>query len=382
MPGSQVVRQRPLKPPFVGPNPTRATSKRNLLIMEGKTHYEQIIGGAQEGKDSAREELQAAFNEPDKRLAEYEVEKTPEDIEIIKKTESIVDKMILRYGGKPKPLPLNNVYILRPESVLAVSKDKFAGGIFMSFGLKIGVEKRESKLLMANGIAHELFHLKSYKSIRAGEPGELTHPYRSGLSMIDRKEESDGRDYFAKMEEAVVAECTRRFLDEISKEDLFREDMAALDQLKRWIAAFFRRSGVTEEKIKEFEWELKYIANPSERVKEVLAYSDDENARQAYATGLFDALHKRGETETTERYIERNKLYKLLDKLVASSGGKFKNREEIFDEFAKANFSGNYLPLARIVEGILGKGTFRKIAEEFSRVPKKKESETSETSNS
>jgi hypothetical protein len=72
-----------------------------------------------------------------------------------------------------------------------------------------------------------------------------------------------------------------------------------------------------------------------------------------------------------ERYTERKKLYELLDKLVLHSGGKFNNRDEVFDEFAKANFSGNYLPLARMVEGILGQGSFRKLAEEFGAEPKK-----------
>jgi hypothetical protein len=64
------------------------------------------------------------------------------------------------------------------------------------------------------------------------------------------------------------------------------------------------------------------------------------------------------------------------------SGGKFKNRDEVFDEFAKANFSGNYLPLARTVEGVLGKGSFRRLAEEFSEEPEKEEHETSEETNS
>ncbi|MEK7168067.1 MAG: hypothetical protein AAB791_03650, partial [Patescibacteria group bacterium] len=65
------------------------------------------------------------------------------------------------------------------------------------------------------------------------------------------------------------------------------------------------------------------------------------------------------------------KMYELLDRLVAGSDGKFKHRDEVFDEFARANFSGNYLPLARIVENILGRGMFKKMAEEFGEDPRK-----------
>ena len=84
------------------------------------------------------------------------------------------------------------------------------------------------------------------------------------------------------------------------------------------------------------------------------------------AAEMLGRLIKEKKLETVERYSERSKLYVLLDNMVEKSNGEYKNRSEIFAEFAKANFIGNYLPLARIVEKILGKGEFRKIAEEYS----------------
>ena len=51
--------------------------------MEGKTHYERIIGRTQEEKEIASRELQTAFDERSEKLAEYEVEKSPEDLEIV-----------------------------------------------------------------------------------------------------------------------------------------------------------------------------------------------------------------------------------------------------------------------------------------------------------
>lgn len=86
---------------------------------------------------------------------------------------------------------------------------------------------------------------------------------------------------------------------------------------------------------------------------------------------MFKALYEQGEAETVERYQERKRLYELLDRIVANSSGRFESRDEIFNEFARANFSGNYLTISRIVESILGKGSFRKLAEEFSEEPKK-----------
>ncbi len=353
--------------------------------MEGKTHYERIVGGTEEEKALAFQKLQDIFNERSVQLTEYEVAKTPEDLEILKKTETIVDNIVVRYGGEPKRLPLDHIYVLKPGSVLAMTDGELSGGIHKPLGLKIGVEKGESKSLFASTVAHELFHLKSYKSARVGKSGEDVRLYRSGLSMIDKKdpneEAGEEKEYFALIEEAIVAECTKKLLDEISGDALFSEEAKAVTNFRDWVVAYYRRGGVPEEKVKEFEKELKYIADPQDKVERVISFSDKDEERQAYAAGMFGALYEKGEVETVERYAERKKLYELLDKLVVSSNGKFESRDEVFDEFAKANFSGNYLSIARTIESILGKGSFRKLADEFSEEPKEDEHETSETTN-
>jgi len=353
--------------------------------MEGGIHYERIVGGTEEEKKTASKELQDIFDERSKDLSKYELEKSTEDLEILKKTEAIVDSIVNRYGGEPKALPLDHIYVLKPGSVLAMTGGRLFGGIHRPMGLKIGVEKGKSRSLFASTIAHELFHLKSYKSARVGKSGEDVRLYRSGLSMFDKKnpDEKVGEEkaYFSVIEEAVVAECAKKLLDEISRDALFSEEASAVIKFRDWVIAFYRRSGVPEEKVKEFEKELKYIADPQDKVERVLAFSEKEEERQSYAAGMFRALYEKGEVETVERYTERKKFHELLDKLFVSSNGKFKNRDEVFDEFARANFSGNYLPLARTVESILGKGSFRKLAEEFSEEPKKNEHKTSEASN-
>lgn len=350
-----------------------------IKIMEGRTHYERIVGGTPEEKKAASEELQSFFEEPDERLAEYEIEKTPEDLRILNATESLVNRIVSHYGGDPKPLPLEHIYILKPGSVSAMTGGNLAGGIHKPFGLKIGVEKEGSKLLLASVVAHELFHLKSYKSARVGKSGDGALLYRSGLSMIDTKdsgaEAGEEREYFAVLEEAIVVECTKKFLDEISQDAEFSEEAQAVRKFKDWVAAYYRRPGNPEEKAKVLERELKYITGPQDKVEQVLAFSDEEESRQTYAAEMLRSLYEEGKIEMMERYEEREKLYKLLDMLVEKSSGKFKGRDEVFDEFAKANFSGNYLPLARMVEGILGKGSFRKLAEEFAREPEKEDPE-------
>lgn len=111
---------------------------------------------------------------------------------------------------------------------------------------------------------------------------------------------------------------------------------------------------------------MKYLPNVQEKVNEILSYSGDESVRAAYASGMLERLVKEKEYEELERYEERKKLYQLLDEILEKSKGVFKNRDELFQKFAEANFSGNYFKIARIIDNALGKGAFRKLADKFS----------------
>ena len=331
--------------------------------------YERIVGGTGEEKEVARRELEQVFEEKPEDFSEYEIEKTAEDKELIDAVIATVDDMVRSYGGDPTLVSPEKIHLLKPDSVEAITEGELFGGIHRPLNLTIGVEKTNSRFLLASVIAHELFHAKSYKAARVGESGEDVRLYRSGMSMIDRKDPDakagEEKEYFKKMEEAIVTECVRRFLEKISEQALFREEAKAVAQIKVWAMAYLRRTNVPEDKVVEFGEEIKYIPEPREKVEEVLAYSGKEKDREAYTAGMFRALFENKTVTTFERYNERVKFAKLTDELVQKSGGKFENREEVFAEFAKAHFTGNYLGVARIIEGELGKGAFRRVANEF-----------------
>lgn len=339
------------------------------ILMEGKSPFERIVGGTEEEKVQTLSALQDVYQSKNQRLAEHELEKSPEELECIKKTERIVDGIVEYYGGVPKEVPLDHVYVLGPGSLHEITDGKISGGIHYTMSSKIGIERGQSKLLFASSVAHEMFHLKSPKSVRLKTSDDDVHLYRSGLVMVDTKdaEERSGeeKEYFGELEEAVVAECTKRFLVEISKDDAFRDEVEAVQKIRDWLFSYARVNGAPAEQLTRIDEELKSVANPQEMVARVLAYSDKEEVRQVFAAGMFNRLNSEGRVEMLERYRERKKMYDLLDMLVERSMGRFTEREEVFELFARANFTGNYLPLARVVESILGKGSFRKLAEEF-----------------
>lgn len=334
--------------------------------MNEKAHYENIIGGTEEDKSVAKEKLQKLFD-GDGGFSEYEIEKSEDDVEIIKKTELIVNNIVSRYGGDTKELPLKNIHILRGGGVFEKTEGA-VNGLF-SYSLHIGVEKKASKFVFSGLLAHELFHLKSYKSACVGDVGDDVWVYRSGFSMFDRKNDKT-MIYFLKLEEAIVAECTKIFLKEIEKEYVSRDEINATKKIKEWITKFAIKKGTYSDEVQMLIEDVNYIDDPQNIVDSVISFSKNESERQSFATGMFDARLKKGDIRVLERGSERKMLYKLLDTLVVNSNGKFKNRDEVFDEFAKANFSGNYLNVARIVENILGRGSFRKLAEEFSNIEK------------
>lgn len=335
-----------------------------------ETPFEKIINGSEKEKELAMQKLQEIFTKKDEELSKYEIEKSPEDLELIKKTESIVDRVIKRYGGKLKPIPPDNIYLLRPGSVSEITEGRLVGGVHRPLGAKIGVEKRESNLMLASCIAHELFHSKSYHSARTAKSAEDIRPFRSGLAMRDRKNPDAARgsekEYFSMLEEAIVAECTKKFLDKIGEDEQFKEEVDAMKRFKSWVMGYFKRMELPPEHIMAINEEIIYIPDVRVFVDRVLKERPDEESRQEYAAGVLRALHDSNRVETVERIRERKLLYGVLDKIISKSGGKFKDRESIFTEFAKANFSGKYLPLARIIEKTIGRGAFRELAEKSS----------------
>lgn len=337
--------------------------------MEPKfeTKFERVIGGESEkSRIEVKEKLQKWLEEHYKNdIKPYEISPTERDKQIIETVEAAVDRLITAYSGIPKPFPPEKIHLLRPDTVHIATEGKFSGGFHSPLGQRIVVEKGSSDIDFATTLAHELFHLKSYKAAQVVENGRVK-PYRSGISVFSRTEETE---YFAELEEASVAEVTRQFYqNEVRNNPLFQAEVRATDKIKEWIKKFLQMRGVDEAR-QEFILGEIYSIPEAEEIAKVLEGEVDSEDPEMYKLGyVAGALHQFIEKEQvvlSERYRERQKLDKLLEEIVSKSENKFQNKAEIFNEFAKANFSGNLLPLARTIEDILGKGSFRRIAEEF-----------------
>jgi hypothetical protein len=348
--------------------------------MEGapKHPFERIIGGSEEDKEKASKEFQNAYDTRSVKWSKYELEKTADEIEIIKKSEDFVDDIVRGYGIEPRQVPLDHIYVLKPNGVRDTTDGKIFHAIHNPLGSRIAVDRGESRLLFSSALAHEFFHAKSYRAGRVIASPDDAGLYRSGLTIFNIKDKNvppgEEIEYFDDLDEGVTAELVKKFIDELGRDSEFAEEIADTQKYANMVTGYYRSIGASEEKISEFEWELKYIQNAKDKINSVLKAYSTEKEQNAFAAGLFTASREKGEIQFYERYEERKMFRELLDKLFEGSNGKFKTKEEIFDEFARAYFTGNYLTIARIIEEVLGKGAFRKLAEQTVKKANRKDS--------
>lgn len=340
--------------------------------MEKQPSFERIIGGTDQQKEKVRQEAEkASLKSGEELFGEYLVESTKEEQESIEKAAAYANEVVRQYGVIRQFDP-ERIFLLESGGVEKFTKGEIRQGVCNSFNQSIGVERSDSNALLASSVVHEMFHMNSYHSAQVMEKKAWLlfkkiedRPYRSGISMTGREGEGE---YFGLAEEAIIAILSRRFFDEVITQDpLYKEEMERTRKIKEWLIDF------AEKHIPEQEKKLKFIATiqdiliipDSQKVYEMLYESNKEDDyKMGYFSGFFEENLKSGNI-FHERSEERERFGKVLDRIIFESKEKIVDRNQLFDEFARAHFTGNYLPLARIIENVLGKGTFREIAEEL-----------------
>ncbi len=335
----------------------------NFKEGKHKTSFERIIGtkSATEKKE-VRKTLQQKLSRKEAKFKPFELIPTERDKEIIKIVSSITDKLISFYGGKINHLPLNRLHIVKPGTVKKVTEGKFSKGLQSPIKQAVIVEKESSELQFSAILSHELLHLKSYKSAQIDKNGDLI-PYRSGLQSFSRKGDII---YFNSLEEAIVATTNQIAFAEIKTRPIFKDEISEIEGIKNWLRDFYTKNNPTDkEALEETIFEIIFIPESNKLLNFLQNSNESDEYKIGYLQGYLDIAKEIDNLVFAEREEERKKFYDLINDIIEKSNGEFKEWNEVFDIFAKANFSGNLMPLARLVEKTLGKGSFRKIAKEF-----------------
>lgn len=170
-------------------------------------------------------------------------------------------------------------------------------------------------------VIHESIHFKSYGAMQV--PLDINHPdayYRSGWNVGSRNR-LNTQTYFQLIDEAMTEKMTMEVFKTVTDKN----------------PELLRIKKVTEDNIENG----------------TLGYSLNEDVV------YLDKKEGRGFT-----YVKpREALDTLIKKLFDKNSNKFKNHEEIFDLFLEGKFTGNILPIGKLIDKTFGKGTFKKLGE-------------------
>jgi hypothetical protein len=340
-------------------------------MLGHESHFE-ISGRNDAEKVRAEERLRNNRQQQERRLEQFEIPETPKDRKIIDRVEDAVDAEIRQYGGNPTPIPREQVHIVRPGSLASLQAGRFKHGFAILLEQYVVIERGRSDTAFALHLAHELFHLKSPKVTKLFNGNGEPRLYRSGISMIDFKSHGAApgyeRLYFGQLEEALVAQATDQVFRHLALTNEFvKAEVALFARVRPWLRKLLARAKRTSEEDEKMIDAFRAI--PTKNVMELLqALEADDLTGDQKLVFLYNnlrKLHKAGAICEAERTDEREKLDALVDDLVAHSHGTM-TRKQIMAKLLEANFSGNYLAVARMIEGAMGKGAFRRVAEDFS----------------
>lgn len=344
--------------------------------MQQETHFQRVVGGDTEQKQRALRDLQRSFEAAGETMP-CEIEKSEKDIRIIQKVEAAVDELVTKNGGKAKPIPMENIHLVHPGEIQELTPEHFERGVAGLTGLFALVERPASDLDFASTLTHELLHLKSYKAARVGDPDQKPGLYRQGIQTIRETHLKDGGkeiiQFFADIEEAIVSECTWLILNLLKEDELFRDEASASHEIKELARAHYLQT-YGFERAHEIDAALENIVcipDAQKYLSTIHAHQAHGENREAMAADIIDKLMQTRQMTAQERQEERLALYQLIDEMVERTENTI-SKADIFLTFVQANFSGHYLPLARMIEHVFGKGSFKALGKKFASIKIKK----------
>jgi len=240
---------------------------------------------------------------------------------------------LLERAGIPNfDILANNYFIMPNDEYLKVADpDSNATAFTLRKVTALNALKVRSKpLFIAMVILHETTHLKSFLSVELseGEKAEDKSLFRDGVIVYssEKKDEEAGfsHSHFKGLQEAIIANLEKRAFSEMSKLPELQDEIARLNTPE----ILEKRKKISEKKkipIEDILWvsdtteDYNWVAYP--RTRFVLDY--------------------------------------VCDEIQKEFSDEYKSSEEVFQEFSNAQFNGNLMTIARLVDGAFGKGSFR-----------------------
>ncbi len=306
----------------------------------------RTIGNASDTtKEIAKKQLESKLNnhfaslsEKEKEsLAKFEKQKTEDELAVINLINQEINRLRRDFGLDEFVIPEDNYHILDESLYREFFGSHSTGqahpkeqGIVMN---EEGV--RNSLILFAGTAIHESLHLNGHITLEVNEgpSGEtLVTPYRQGFSVFSPQKKDyhdEFHSHFHGLHEAVVARQEKESLLRLIENPLFSKDKNRLFSesaliLKREIAD--HTLGLTADEIQDLREDSKhYFPYSYRKHREVLNF--------------------------------------VCDKIYEKFPEEFTSQDAVFKLFLKAQFTGQLLDVARLVEGVFGKDSFRRLGD-------------------
>lgn len=283
------------------------------------------------------------LNLSDQKREEFlknEIPKTSEEIEFVRMANEETNRIMERLGVAPYDIPEKNVHILKNDFYGEFVKDNphFLATVEPNLQAILCQEEemQAGRLRAAIMIFHEFIHMKSYLAydtkVEIDEEKKIrkirTHKYREGVSVgspIKKNDEGNTHHHFWGLNEAITARQEKIYLGKLLNTPQFSKERVHL---------FSKEALEAKNIIKEQAGTV---------VEDIYAINLEANR----FTGIG--------------YKNERRILDYVCQEIARDTNR--TEDEIHEEFLRSHFTGNILPIARLVESSFGKGSFRELGE-------------------
>ncbi len=288
------------------------------------------------------------------RIKKYELEKSQEQLEIIEMTNRQTNELMESLGLKPFDITADNIHIINKRFLndFGYDEERAAGqALWHKQGILIlKQDLQDNPLYFANVVFHEILHLKQHLTIEVSEDKNgkpKVALYRWGV-YAESPEKSVEREkvahsHFGGLVEAIVATEEWRNLPKLMKDPLFKDEVEWMNseegqQIRK---AYAEGRGVPGESV------FLYSKRSSEKIEDSLL-----------------GVTSREIEATVGSYPNHVKLmHYISEEIFSEFSDKYRSADAVFNEFLKANFTGQLLTIGRLVEATFGKNSFRSLGE-------------------
>ena len=301
----------------------------------------RIIGRASaEKKEQTRGKIeQALFSHFEslspreiEQLKKFEYPKSEKELALINFANEETSRLMQEAGIEPYDIPAENYHIIPPELYKKVAGDD---GIAVTFNTRQGMffnaeHFRDNSINFGIAALHESLHLKAHLSMEIQEESDKVSEtlYREGVTIRALQSHFyHGKDHqhFAGLNEAIVAETEKRLLAKLL-------DHPELTAEKKWLMS---------DEAKEMKRKL---------VEKIEIPEDD-----------IIWIGKKGndDWEAVSYPRQRDVLSYVCAEIQKQFPNEYQSADDLYKIFLKAHFTGQLLPLGRLVEKTFGEESFR-----------------------